>query len=88
MLAASLPGGLLADLVGGRRLLLAGSALLAVSSLGFAFAETEWHLWVARAAQGLTSGLTSRAGMAVIADAASARPPGYGSLGSPGRSRA
>jgi MFS family permease len=69
MLGASLPGGLLADRVGGRRLLVAGSALLAVSSLGFAFAATEWRLWVARAAQGLTSELTSTAGMAVIADA-------------------
>jgi DHA1 family solute carrier family 18 vesicular amine transporter 1/2 len=70
MLGASLPGGLLADRLGPRRLLIVGSALLAVASLGFAYAESEWQLWAARAVQGLTSGLTSTAGMAVIADAA------------------
>jgi predicted MFS family arabinose efflux permease len=74
MLASSVPAGLLADRIGGRALLALGSGILVLASLAFAYAETEWQLWVARGVQGLTSGLTSTAGMAVIAQgAASAR---------------
>jgi MFS family permease len=67
MLVSSLPAGILADRVGSRRLLLAGSVLLVLASLGFGYAEETWQLWAARGLQGLTSGLTSVAGMALIA---------------------
>lgn len=71
-LVAALPTGLYADRVGVRRVLLIGSALLVVATLGFAFAETAWQLWAARAVQGLASGMTSVAGMAAIAGGAAA----------------
>ncbi len=70
MLTSSLPAGLAVDRFGGRRLLAVGCALLILASLGFGFAANEWQLWAARALQGLASGLTSVAGMAVIAGGA------------------
>lgn len=67
MLVSSIPAGILADRVGSRRLLVAGSAMLVLASLGFGYAEETWQLWCARGLQGLASGLTSVAGMALIA---------------------
>jgi MFS family permease len=72
MLASSVPAGLLTDRIGPRRLLVVGTALLVLSTIGFAYAQSEWALWVTRALQGLTSGFISVAGMALIAGGASA----------------
>jgi len=51
-------GGLAATHFGSRRAVLAGLALMGVSSLGFAFADTFWTLFDARLLQGLGSGFT------------------------------
>lgn len=64
---AALPTGLLVDRVGIRPVLLAGTALLIVSTLLFAFAESAAVLLAARCVQGFASGITSIAGMVAIA---------------------
>src|SRR5207248_5195600 len=51
-------GGLAATHFGSRRAVLAGLALMGLSSLGFAFADTFWTLFGARLLQGLGSGFT------------------------------
>jgi MFS family permease len=57
-LLGALPAGLMAARVGPRPTLIAGLALLGVSSLGFGFAESIVLLDVARFVQGLSSALT------------------------------
>ena len=66
MLVSSLPGGLMTDRFGARPLLVGGTALLVVATLGFAYAQNGWQLASARALQGLASGATSIAGMALV----------------------
>lgn len=51
-------GGLAATHFGSRRAVLAGLALMGLSSLGFAFANSFWTLFAARLSQGLGSGFT------------------------------
>ena len=67
VLLTSIPAGLLADRVGGRHVLLAGSGLLVLATVAFALADSAWMLWGARAVQGLTAGLVATVGMASIA---------------------
>jgi predicted MFS family arabinose efflux permease len=66
MLVSSLPGGLMTDRLGARTLLVGGTALLVLATLGFAYAQNGWQLAGARALQGLASGVTSIAGMALV----------------------
>lgn len=73
VLLSSIPAGVFADRLGGRRMLLAGCGILVVATFGFAFAASEWQLWLCRAAQGLTAGLVATAGMATIAAGAEAK---------------
>lgn len=70
VLAGSLPAGSLCDRRGARPLLIVGTALLVLATVGFAYADSTWQLLVSRAAQGFGSGLTATAGMAVIASSA------------------
>lgn len=70
MLVSSLAAGVLVDRFGGRWPIAAGCALLVAATFAFAYADTGWQLWAARGTQGLASGLTSVAGMAVIAGGA------------------
>lgn len=58
VLAAALPTGVLASRLGPKRTVLGGLALIAVATVAFAFAQNEWILGVARAAQGLGSSAT------------------------------
>jgi MFS family permease len=57
-LAGGIPGGLTAARFGPRRAVLGGLVLVAVASIGFAFAPTAWTLGLARLAQGLGSAFT------------------------------
>jgi len=57
-LVGGLPGGAAAARLGARRAVLAGLALMAVASIGFAFAHGFWPLAIARFLQGLASGFT------------------------------
>jgi predicted MFS family arabinose efflux permease len=66
----ALPAGLLSDRIGARRVLIAATALLMLSTIGFALAENRGELWGARALQGLAAGLSATAGMAIIASSA------------------
>jgi MFS family permease len=57
-------GGLAATHFGSRRAVLAGLALMGLSSLGFAFANSFWSLFSARLLQGIGSGFTWSGGLA------------------------
>jgi MFS family permease len=72
LLVSGLPGGMLVQRVGERRVLIAGTAALALLTLAYAGASTLWELWAVRAAQGALAGVTLTAGMALIANSASA----------------
>jgi predicted MFS family arabinose efflux permease len=69
-LVSALPAGLISDRIGTRRLLIAGTALLLLATVGFAVADSREMLWAARAVQGLAAGLSATAGMAMIASSA------------------
>ena len=57
-LVGGLPGGAAAARLGARRAVLAGLTLMALASIGFAFAHGFWPLAIARFLQGLASGFT------------------------------
>src|SRR3954466_1422499 len=59
-------GGRMADLVGRRRVFLAGLGVVAVASLFAGFASTEGQLIAARAAQGLGAALISPAALSIL----------------------
>lgn len=69
-LVSGIPAGLLCDRVGPRRMLLASNTLFVIASVAFALATTASELWLARAAQGLASGASATAGMAMVAGSA------------------
>ncbi len=59
-------GGRTADLLGRRRVFMAGLALVAVASLAAGFAATEGQLIAARAAQGLGAAIISPAALSIV----------------------
>lgn len=59
-------GGRTADLLGRRRVFMAGLLLVAVASLAAGFAATEGQLIVARAAQGLGAAIISPAALSIV----------------------
>ncbi len=59
-------GGRLADLLGRRRLFIAGIVLFALASLVGGFAESETTLIAARAVQGLGAALVSPAALSIV----------------------
>ncbi|HWB69168.1 MAG TPA: MFS transporter, partial [Solirubrobacterales bacterium] len=59
-------GGRTADLLGRRRVFMAGLMLVAVSSLAAGFASTEGQLIAARAAQGLGAAIISPAALSIV----------------------
>jgi predicted MFS family arabinose efflux permease len=63
-LVISLPAGRIADRLGPRRITIAGVALMTVSTLAYAGADSFWMLLAARAGQGLASGISWTAGLA------------------------
>lgn len=69
-LVSGIPAGLLCDRVGPRRMLLASNSLFVVASVAFALATSAPALWAARAAQGLASGASATAGMAMVVGSA------------------
>jgi predicted MFS family arabinose efflux permease len=63
-LVMSLPAGRIADRLGPRRITVAGVALMTVSTLAYAGADSFWMLLAARAGQGMASGISWTAGLA------------------------
>jgi EmrB/QacA subfamily drug resistance transporter len=59
-------GGRAADLLGRRRVFMAGLAVVGIASLAAGFAETQGQLIAARAAQGLGAAITSPAALSII----------------------
>ncbi len=59
-------GGRAADLLGRRRVFMAGLALVAISSLAAGFASTQGQLIAARAAQGLGAAIVSPAALSIV----------------------
>ena len=59
-------GGRTADLLGRRRVFMAGLALVAIASLAAGFAATEGQLIAARAAQGLGAAIISPAALSIV----------------------
>jgi MFS family permease len=66
----TLPGGLLADKIGRRRVILLGWMIYILVYLGFALAKTPDHAWVLFACYGLFYGLTEGSERAFLADLA------------------
>lgn len=66
--AASVPGGLLADRLGKRRAILAGWAVYAGVYLGLARATAAWQIWALLLVYGIYYGLTEGAAKALVVD--------------------
>lgn len=66
-MAASAPGGALADRFGPRRVIAAGWLMYAMAYVGFAVANTAMHAWLLFAAYGLFYGLTEAPEKALVA---------------------
>ena len=64
----SYPAGKLSDRVSRRKLILCGWILYALVYLGFAYAQTEWHIWGLFLVYGAFFGLTEGAEKALVAD--------------------
>lgn len=66
--ASAIPGGILSDTLGRRRVIIAGWLIYAGVYLGLALASETWEIWVLFAAYGLFFGLTEAAERAYVAD--------------------
>ncbi|MFZ3209343.1 MAG: MFS transporter [Geobacteraceae bacterium] len=69
---SSMPLGALSDRVGRRVLIMAGWVVYAITYAGFAFAESERHVWLLFAVYGVFYGLTEGVEKALVADIAPA----------------
>src|SRR6476619_4693523 len=65
-LFGGIPGGIVAARVGPRRAVVAGLAVLALASLGFALADSPLALGVSRFVQGLSSTMTWAGALALV----------------------
>jgi DHA1 family solute carrier family 18 vesicular amine transporter 1/2 len=68
-LVFALPIGRVADRIGARRITVAGVALLAISTVAYAFADNFWVLFLARGGQGISSAVSWTAGLAWLSSA-------------------
>lgn len=71
-MAVSVPGGMLSDRLGRKRVIVAGWVVYALVYWGFAFASRQWHVWALFAAYGIYFGLTEGVEKALVADLAPA----------------
>ncbi len=76
----SFPGGILADRIGRRPMILAGWTMYALVYLGFSQAEVQWQFWALFLAYGFYYGMSEGAEKALVADfvPAESRGTGYG----------
>ncbi|RKZ21194.1 MFS transporter, partial [bacterium] len=66
----SVPGGLLSDRIGRRRVIIAGWMVYALIYLGFGLSSKNWHIWALFALYGIYFGLTEGVEKAFVADLA------------------
>jgi MFS family permease len=71
-MAFSVPGGLLSDRIGRKRVIVAGWFVYALVYAGFAVADAHWHAWTLFAVYGVYFGLTEGVEKALVADLAPA----------------
>ena len=71
-MAFSIPGGMLSDRLGRKRVIVAGWAVYALVYGGFVLADRHWHAWALFAAYGIYFGLTEGVEKALVADLAPA----------------
>ena len=69
-MAFSIPGGMLSDRLGRKRVIVTGWMVYALVYAGFAFASRQWHVWALFAAYGIYFGLTEGVEKALVADLA------------------
>ena len=65
---SSMPGGMLSDRIGRKKVIIAGWIIYALVYFGFAFASSAWHIWALFAIYGFFYGLTEGAEKALVAD--------------------
>lgn len=71
-MGSSIPGGIISDRIGRKKVIVSGWTVYALVYLGFAFADTQWHAWALFAAYGIYFGLTEGVEKALVADFAPA----------------
>lgn len=64
----SIPGGILSDRIGRKKVIVAGWVVYALVYAGFAFANSQWHAWALFAVYGIYFGLTEGVEKALVAD--------------------
>jgi MFS family permease len=64
----SVPGGILSDRIGRKKVIVAGWLVYAVVYAGFGFASAQWHAWALFAVYGIYFGLTEGVEKALVAD--------------------
>lgn len=67
-MASSVPGGVLSDRIGRKRVIISGWIIYALVYAGFAVADSHWHAWALFAVYGIYFGLTEGAEKALVAD--------------------
>lgn len=64
----SIPGGMISDRIGRKKVILAGWVVYALVYAGFALANKQWHMWALFAVYGAYFGLTEGVEKALVAD--------------------
>jgi MFS family permease len=67
-MGSSVPGGILSDRIGRKKVIVAGWIVYALVYAGFAVASSLWHAWALFAVYGIYFGLTEGAEKALVAD--------------------
>jgi MFS family permease len=64
----SVPGGIVSDRIGRKKVIVSGWVVYALVYAGFAFANSQWHAWALFAVYGIYFGLTEGVEKALVAD--------------------
>ncbi|MCX7920096.1 MAG: MFS transporter [bacterium] len=67
-MVSSMPGGILSDNIGRKKVIIAGWLVYALVYFGFAYASAAWHIWLLFAVYGFFFGLTEGTEKALVAD--------------------
>jgi MFS family permease len=67
-MAISMPGGILSDKIGRKKVIIAGWCVYALIYLGFGFSFSIWHIWLLFALYGIYFGLTEGVEKAFVSD--------------------